>query len=52
VVTYEYNYQTPTVVAAFTFDANDVVIPFIRLTQAADVTTYADLQWFEMGFQS
>jgi hypothetical protein len=52
VVTYEYNYQQPVVVAAFQFDTGDVVIPFIRLTQAADVDTYADLQWFEAGFQS
>lgn len=52
VVTYEYNYATPTVVAAFTFDPNDVVIPFVRFTEAADVTTYASCNYFECGFQS
>lgn len=52
VVTYEYNYQTPVVVAAFQFDTGDVVIPFIRFTQAADISTYCDLSWFEVGYQS
>jgi len=52
VVTYQYNYATPTVVAAFTFDSGDVVIPFIRFTEAADITTYADINYLECGFQS
>lgn len=52
VVTYQYNYATPTVVAAFTFDTGDVVIPFIRFTEAADITTYADINYLECGFQS
>ncbi len=52
VVTYEYNYAAPTVVAAFTFDAGDVVIPFIRFTEAADITTQAAINYLEMGFQS
>lgn len=52
VVTYEYNYAAPTVVAAFTFDAGDVVIPFIRFTEAADITTQAATNYLEMGFQS
>lgn len=52
VVTYQYNYATPTVVAAFTFDTGDVVIPFIRFTEAADVTTYASCNYLECGFQS
>lgn len=52
VVTYEYNYQTPTVVAAFQFDSADVVIPFIRFTEAADITTQASINYLECGFQS
>lgn len=52
VVTYEYNYAEPTVVAAFTFDANDIVIPFLRFTEAADVTTEAAINYLECGFQS
>jgi hypothetical protein len=52
VVTYEYNYAAPTVVAAFTFDSGDVVIPFIRFTEAADITTQAATNYLEMGFQS
>jgi hypothetical protein len=52
VVTYEYNYQTPTVVAAFTFDSGDVVIPFIRFVEAADITTQASMDFLEIGFQS
>lgn len=52
VVTYEYNYAAPTVVAAFTFDPNDVVIPFVRFTEAADITTQASCNYLECGFQS
>ena len=52
VVTYEYNYAQPTVVAAFQFDSGDVVIPFIRSVEAADITTQASINYFEMGFQS
>lgn len=54
VVTYEYNYGAPTVipVAAFQFDSGDVVIPFIRFTEAADITTQAATNYLEMGFQS
>ena len=52
VVTYELNYATPTVVAAFTFDSGDIVIPFIRFTEAADITTQASCNYLEMGFQS
>lgn len=52
VVTYQYNYQEPTVVAAFTFDNGDVVIPFIRFTEAADITTQASTNYVEVGFQS
>lgn len=52
VVTYELNYATPTVVAAFQFDSGDIVIPFIRFTEAADVTTQASINYLECGFQS
>lgn len=52
VVTYELNYAAPTVVAAFTFDTADVVVPFIRFTEAADITTQAAINYLECGFQS
>ncbi len=52
VVTYQVNYAAPTVTAAFTFDNGDVVIPFIRFAQAADITTYASCNYLECGFQS
>ena len=52
VVTYEYNYAAPTVVAAFTFTSGNVVIPFVRFTNAADVTTQASCNYLECGFQS
>lgn len=52
VVTYELNYNTPTVVAAFQFDPNDIVIPFVRFTEAADITTQAACNYLECGFQS
>jgi hypothetical protein len=52
VVTYQVNYAAPTVTAAFTFDSGDVVVPFIRFTEAADVTTYASCNYLECGFQS
>jgi hypothetical protein len=53
-VTYEYNYGTPTVipVAEFQFDTGDVVIPFIRFTQAVATTTQASCNYLEEGFQS
>ena len=52
VVTYQYNYAAPNVTAAFTFDTGDVVIPFIRFTEAADITTQAATNYLEMGYQS
>jgi hypothetical protein len=51
-VTYQYNWAAPTVVAAFSFAANTVVIPFIRFTEAADITTQASCNYLEVGFQS
>lgn len=52
VVTYQVNYGAPTVTAAFTFDTGDVVIPFIRFTEAADITTQAATNYLEIGYQS
>lgn len=52
VVTYQLNGSIPTVVAAFTFAANTIVIPFIRFVEAADITTQASINYFECGFQS
>lgn len=52
VVTYEYNYGVPLVVAAFQFDSGDVVIPFIRSTEAADISSEAACNYLEIGFQS
>ena len=52
VVTYQYNYAAPTVVAAYTFATGTTVVPFIRFTEAADVTTYASCNYLECGFQS
>lgn len=54
VVSYQYNWTTPTTLPAtdFQFDSGDVVIPFIRFTEAADITTQASIDYFEMGFQS
>ncbi len=52
VVTYEYNYGAPVVVAAFTFDTGDVVIPFIRFIEATDIDTQTSMNFLEYGFQS
>lgn len=52
VVTYQYNYAAPTVVAAYTFANGLTVVPFIRFTQAADLTTYASSNYLEIGYQS
>lgn len=52
VVTYELNYGAPTVVAAYTFTSGLAVIPFIRFTEAADITTQAAINYLECGFQS
>jgi hypothetical protein len=52
VVTYQINYAGPVVTAAFTFDSGDVVIPFIRFEQAADITTQFSTNYLEIGYQS
>jgi hypothetical protein len=51
-VTYQYNYGVPTVVAAFSFNAGTVLIPFIRSVEAADITTQASCNYLEVGFVS
>jgi hypothetical protein len=51
VVTYQIDGSAPTVTAAFTLANALTVIPFIRFTQAADVTSYVDFQIFECGPQ-
>lgn len=52
VVTYQINDADPTVVAAYTFTNGLQVIPFIRVVEAADVTTQASIDYFAMGYQS
>lgn len=52
VVTYQYNYQSPIVVAAFTFNPGTIVIPFVRFTEGATPTTQASCNYLESGFQS
>lgn len=50
-VTYTIDGATPTVVAAFTFDAGDVVIPFFQFLQAAHLCDTMILQYLEVGLQ-
>lgn len=50
VVTYLLNGVVPTVVAAFTFDAADVVVPFIRITHSASPTA-VNLVSMKIGYQ-
>lgn len=52
VVTYQIDGAAPTVTAAYTFTNALTVVPFIRFTEAADVTTYAAINWLEIGYQS
>lgn len=49
-VTYTINDAAPTVTAAYTFTDGLNVIPFVRFTQAADLTTQASCDWYEIGF--
>lgn len=51
-VTYLVNSAAPTVTAAYTFPAGITVVPFIRFTQAVDVTTQASCDFLEIGYQS
>ncbi len=51
VVTYTIGGVAPSVTAAFTFDAGDVVIPFIRLTHAAAAPGAINWLSFKCGLQ-
>ncbi len=51
VVTYSIGGLAPTVTAAFTFDATDVVIPFVRLTHAAVAPGAINWVSFKCGLQ-
>jgi len=51
VVTYLINGVAPTVVAAFTFDNGDVVVPFIRITHSAS-PTQVNLVSMKIGYQA
>ena len=52
VVTYKIDDAAPTVTAAYTFANGTTVVPFIRFTEAADVTTQAAINYYEVGYQS
>lgn len=52
VVTYQIDDAAPTATAAYTFANAINVIPFIRFTQAADITTQASIDSFQLGYQS
>ena len=52
VVTYKINGSAPTATAAFTFAAGTIVVPFVRFTQAADVSENVNCNYLECGFQS
>lgn len=51
-VTYQLNYQKPTVVAAFQFNAGTVLMPFIVQTQNSTTASQVSIDLFEVGFQS
>lgn len=51
VVTYQIENAAPTVVAAFSFTAADVVVPFLYFLQAADVCDTLELIDWECGLQ-
>jgi len=51
VVTYKIDGAAPTVTAAFTFDNNEVVVPFFFFLHASDVCDTAILQEWEVGLQ-
>lgn len=50
IVTYTINDADPVVTAAYTFTTGLNVIPFIRMTQAADLAAQASCDWYEIGF--
>lgn len=51
VVTYQIDDAEPTVVAAYTFANGLTVVPFARFVQAADLTTQASCDLYEVGYQ-
>lgn len=51
-VTYLYDDAEPTVVAAFTFDSGDTVIPFLHILQSADLSGAVTILEFECGYQN
>jgi hypothetical protein len=51
VVTYEVNNAAPTVVAAFSFTAGDVVIPSLFFLHAADLAGLVEISNWEAGLQ-
>lgn len=52
VVTYQLNYEEPTVVAAYTFTDALTVVPFIRMVVNATTSASASTNYLECGFQS
>lgn len=51
VVTYQINGAAPTAVAAFSFTAGDVVVPWLYFLNAADLANNVYLQAWEVGLQ-
>lgn len=51
VTTFQIDGQPPVVTSAYTFTTGLQVMPFIRFTQAADITTFVNCNWLEIGFQ-
>lgn len=51
-VTYLINGKAPTVTAAYQFQNNITVMPFLRIIQNATTTATASCNYFECGFQS
>jgi hypothetical protein len=51
VVTYQINNAAPTTVAAFSFTAADVVVPFLFFLNAADVAGLVEIIDWEVGLQ-
>jgi hypothetical protein len=52
VVTYKIDGAVPTVTAAFTFDTDDVVVPFFYFLHDSDVCDTVELILWEAGFQA
>ena len=50
-VTYKFDESPPTKVAAFTFDEDEVVVPFFHFLHAASAASGLHLKHFECGYQ-